>query len=306
MFEPPVESSPLRGWDGSGSLRCYGALTMGFLAEVNWARIGIAAGIAIATAVLISLIGRRWSRRFRERAHEEIDDEAEIRRRQRTATVAGLIVTTIQAIAWFVVVAVILGAAGVPLGPLFASAGVIGVALGFGAQTIVRDTLSGLFIALEGQFDVGDIVDLQTEGGPIAGTIEDLTLRITTVRQYDGTLSMVPNGGIQITSNRTRGWGRAIVDVRVSLTEDPEKVREVLEEAIAEVRAAPPLDGWLREDPKVLGVTQLTDVAQVIRVVAETSPNHRVDTERELRAKIAQRITERGIRVPPVVAGPRP
>ena len=272
----------------------------------DWQRIGIAAGISVVGAIAITLVGRRWSHRLRERAHEELDDEVELRRRQRTATVAGLLVTTIQAVAWFVVLAVILAASGVPLGPLFASAGVIGVALGFGAQTIVRDTLAGLFIALEGQFDVGDIVDLQTEGGPVSGTIEGLTLRITTVRQYDGTVSMVPNGGIQITSNRTRGWGRAIVDVRVALDEDPDRVKAVLDEALTEARSEPPLQEWLREPAKVLGVTQLTDVAQVIRVVAETAPNHRVDTERQLRGRIAQRITERGIRVPPVVAGPRP
>ena len=273
---------------------------------VEWTEVAIAAGIAIVAALVVTLLGRRWVRRLRARAREEIDDEATTQRRQRTATVAGLIVTTVQALAWFIVVAVILAASGVPLGPLFASAGVIGVALGFGAQTIVRDTLAGLFIALEGQFDVGDIVDLQTEGGLVAGTIEDLTLRVTTIRQYDGTVSIVPNGGIWVTSNRTRGWGRAIVDVRVALVEDPDRVKEVLEEVLIEARQTPPLDGWLREDPTVLGVTQLTDVAQVIRVVAETAPNHRVDTERELRGKISRRMGERGIRVPPVVAGPRP
>jgi small conductance mechanosensitive channel len=273
----------------------------------DWQRIALATVISVAAAFAITLVGRRWSRRLRDRARQEFDDELEMRRRQRTATVAGLLVTTIQAVAWFVVLAVILAASGVPLGPLFASAGVIGVALGFGAQTIVRDTLAGLFIALEGQFDVGDIVDLQTEGGPVSGTIEGLTLRITTVRQYDGTVSIVPNGGILITSNRTRGWGRAIVDVRVALDEDPDRVKDVLDEVLSEARSAPPLQEWLREPAKVLGVTQLTDVAQVIRIVAETAPNHRVDTERVLRARLSQGIAEAGIKTPPVlVGGPRP
>ena len=285
---------------------CYGSHTMTLLAIIEWAQVGIAAGISLAAVLVITVLGRRWTRRLRAKAKEPNDDEAEGRRRQRTATVAGLIVTTTQALSWFVALAVVLAASGVPLGPLFASAGVIGVALGFGAQTIVRDTLAGLFIALEGQFDVGDIVALQTEGGPVNGTIEGLTLRITTVRQYDGTVSIVPNGGIQVTSNSTRGWGRAIVDVRVALDEDPDRVKAVLDEVLIEARSGPPLEAWLREPPKVLGVTQLTDVAQVIRVVAETVPNHRVDTERELRGKISQRITERGVRVPPIAAGPRP
>jgi small conductance mechanosensitive channel len=271
------------------------------VATVDWAAIGVAAGISIVAALIVTILGGRWARRLRERASEPIDDEVERGRRQRTATVAGLIVTTIQALAWFIVVAVILAASGVPLGPLFASAGVIGVALGFGAQTIVRDTLSGLFIALEGQFDVGDVVDLQTEGGPVNGTIEGLTLRVTTVRQYDGTVSIVPNGGIYVTSNKTRGWGRAIVDIRVALDEDPDRVKGVLEELLAEVAATPPLKDWLQAPPAVLGVTQLTDVAQVVRVVADTLPNHRVDTEREIRGRIAQRIVERGVKAPPVI-----
>ncbi len=272
---------------------------MTLLAVVDWAKVGIAAGVSVSAALVITLLGRRWAHRLRDKARQHTDDEAEIRRRQRRATVASLIVTTVQAASWFVVIAVVLSAAGVPLGPLVASAGVLGVALGFGAQTIVRDTLAGLFIALEGQFDVGDFVELQTEGGPVNGTIEGLTLRITTVRQYDGTVSIVPNGGIHVTSNRTRGWGRAIVDIRVALDEDPDRVKGVLEEVLEEIRSAPPLGEWLREPPKVLGVTQLTDIAQVIRVVAETAPNHRVDTERELRGRLSQRITERGIRIPP-------
>jgi small conductance mechanosensitive channel len=192
----------------------------------------------------------------------------------------------------------------VPLGPLFASAGVLGVALGFGAQTVVKDTLAGLFIALEGQFDVGDVLDLQTEGGPVTGTVEGLTLRVTIVRQYDGTLSTVPNGSIQVTSNKTRGWGRAIVDVRVALTEDPERVRTVLDALFAQMAGEEPLKDWLRDPPKVLGVTQLTDTAQVIRAVADTLPNHRLEAERTLRARVTTCITENGIAVPPIAGAP--
>jgi small-conductance mechanosensitive channel len=94
------------------------------------------------------------------------------------------------------------------------------------------------------------------------------------------------------------------VDIRVALDEDPERVGRVLDELIDEIAEREPLQGWLRERPQVLGVTQLTDVAEVIRVVAETSPNHRIDTEREIRGRITQRIAEKGIRVPPVTAMP--
>jgi len=131
-------------------------------------------------------------------------------------------------------------------------------------------------------------------------TIEGLTLRITSVRQYDGTLSIVPNGSIQVTSNKTRGWGRAIVDVRVALTEDPDRVRESLEQLLEQLADEEPLKSWLREAPSVLGVVQLTDVAQVERVVAQTTPGNRLEAERFLRERITARITEQGIKVPPV------
>jgi moderate conductance mechanosensitive channel len=267
-----------------------------------WTMFAITVGVAIATAIVITLITRWYVRRLRKRARDAAEDQVEGKRLRRAATVVGLVAGTIRVVAWFVVLAIVLAQLGVPLGPIFASAGVLGVALGFGAQTIVRDTLAGIFITLEAQYDVGDVVDLQTDGGLVSGSIEGLTIRITMVRQFDGTLSIVPNGAIHVTSNKTRGWGRAIVDLRVSIAEDPERIRDVLEELIEELTPADPLRGWLRDRPQVFGVTQLTDVAQIMRVVAETQPNHRADTERYLRERITQRFAERGIRVPPVTA----
>jgi moderate conductance mechanosensitive channel len=265
-----------------------------------WRDLGIKLGLTVAIALVATFLLRTWVRRCERRAKDAADDSMEGPRRRRLATIAGLVSTTLQVLLWIVILFYVLAAFGVPLGPLFASAGVAGVALGFGAQTLVRDTLAGLFIALEGQFDVGDVIELQTEGGPVNGTIEGLTLRITSVREYDGTLSIVPNGSIQVTSNKTRGWGRAIVDVRVALTEDPDRVRESLEGLLEQLANEEPLKSWLREAPSVLGVVQLTDVAQVERVVAQTTPGNRLEAERFLRERITARITEQGIQVPPV------
>lgn len=281
-------------------------MNTGWLAQAErfsaeWVRdVAISTCIAVALAVAVSIATNVWSGRAGRKAEAAGEDRHDARILRRRATVIGLIAGTLQIVAWVTVLLVLMSELGVPLGPLFASAGIIGVALGFGAQTVVKDTLAGLFIALEGQFDVGDVLDLQTEGGPVSGTAEGLTLRVTIVRQFDGTLSTVPNGSIQVTSNKTRGWGRAIVDVRVALTEDPEKVRAVLEELFTTVRDEEPMKGWLREPPAVLGVTQLTDTAQVIRAVAETVPNHRLDVERTLRARSSAAITAHGISVPPV------
>jgi small conductance mechanosensitive channel len=185
----------------------------------------------------------------------------------------------------------------VNLGPLIVGAGIAGVALGFGAQTIVRDTLSGFFILAEGQFDIGDLVELQTTGGPVAGTVEALTLRVTSVRSFDGTLNTVPNGNIEVTSNKTRGWGRAIVDIRLAFDEDVERIRVVLQELFDDLGDVEPFASGLRATPEVLGVIQLATDAQILRVAAETEPARRWEIERDLRERITNRLSERGISI---------
>jgi small conductance mechanosensitive channel len=264
-----------------------------------------AAGLALTliVAVAVTLVGRRYASGLRRRA-KSAGDDAEGRRLRRAATVVSLVATTALVVAWFVFLLVVLDSFGVSIAPLLASAGIAGVALGFGAQSLVKDTISGMFIFIEGQFDVGDIVDLTTDTDTVSGTIERLNLRTTSVRQYDGSLSTIPNGTIQITNNRTRGWGRAVVDIRLALTEDADEVRAVIEELFDQIVDQQPLAGWLRERPEVLGITQMTDVAQVLRVSAETAPSNRMDAERLLREKIVARIAERGIKVPPVAAAP--
>lgn len=282
------------------------ALTPTPFVDVEWWKAnGWGLALLLLVALALTALSRRSVRRFRKRA-KATGDDAEGRRLRRVATVVGLVFGTVVVLAWFVFVLELLDKTGVNIAPVLASAGIAGVALGFGAQTLVRDTISGLFIFLEGQFDVGDVVDLTTGSATVSGTIEGLSLRITTVRQYDGSLSIVPNGAIEITNNRTRGWGRAVVDVRVALAEDADRIRDVMEELFDELEQQEPYREWLRKRPQVLGVTQITDIAKVIRVVAETLPSNRIDAERLLRERISARIAERGIKVPPVVPGAVP
>jgi moderate conductance mechanosensitive channel len=263
-----------------------------------WIRFALGVGIALVIAVVVSVIVHRYVRRYRRRA-QAAGDDAEGRRRRRLATAIGLMGGVIVVIAWSVVVFSLVSFFGVSLGPLIASAGIAGLALGFGAQQLVTDTISGLFIVLEGQFDVGDAIELETDGGTMTGTIEHVSLRTTSVREFDGTLSTVPNGLIQITRNRTRGWGRAIVDLRIALDEDPEKARAVLASLLGDLADQEPFASGLREEPKVLGVTELTEVAQVIRVTAETEPSKRVEVERALRELLGSKLAASGIRMPP-------
>ena len=274
-----------------------------------WTSVGLGLAIIVVVTFVLNVIGRRYVRRLSAKAVEaqESEDRERAQRARRTATVARLLLNTLEIVAWTTVVLIILATMGVSLGPLIASAGIVGVALGFGAQTVVRDTLSGFFILAEHQYDIGDTIELQTSANPVAGTVESFTLRITTIRAFDGTLNIVPNGNIQVTSNRTRGWGRAIVDVRLPYDQDVEQVRGILNDLFDELREAPPFVGALRDGPEVLGVVQLTDTAQVLRVTAETIPSKRWEIERVLRERVTTRLSEKGIAAPPIpVVAPKP
>jgi small conductance mechanosensitive channel len=250
-------------------------------------------GVAIAATIVLSVVLRRFRRRLE--GSPSLTQELNL---QRIATLTGALSTTGVVVIWVVTLLVVMGAFDVPLGPFFASAGVAGVALGFGAQSIVRDTLSGFYILLENQFGVSDVLTLQTSAGPVDGKVEAFSFRVTTLRAFDGTLHTVPNGNISVVSNRSRGWARAIVDVRVAYGENVDRIRDLLEELFEEVRMDPTMRDWIREGPSVLGIDALADYAQVVRIVADTRPSKRFDVERTLRERIARKLDEAGIKVP--------
>ncbi len=251
----------------------------------------------IVAAIVVTIVARLLVARFQRKLEGTVSLTQDLNL-QRAATLTHALSTGAVVLIWTIALLLLLSNLDVNLGPLLASAGVAGVALGFGAQSIVRDTLSGFFILLENQFGVGDVVEVQTTAGAAGGKVESLTLRITTLRAFDGTLHVIPNGNIQLISNKSRGWARAIVDVRVGYAEDVQRVRELLEELFEELRAEPAMRDWLMEGPSVLGIETLADYGQVIRVVAETRPSKRPDVERVLRERISARLAERGIQVP--------
>ncbi len=229
---------------------------------------------------------------------------------QRAATLAHALSATFVVVVWVVAGMLILNYMDVPLAPFITSAGIVGVALGFGAQSIVKDTLTGFFSLLENQFSVGDIFEIRTPANPILGRVEWLTLRATALRAYDGTLHIVPNGNIVLVSNQPLGWGRAIVDTHIAYGQDPEQVRGVLDELFDEfrdeLRKDAEMKAWVMDGPSVLGVETTNDRDVVIRVVAETKPSKKIDVERILRARITQRLSERGIRARCSPPRPRP
>jgi moderate conductance mechanosensitive channel len=247
----------------------------------------------IALTVGLSILLRRFRRRLE--GNPSLTQEINL---QRIATLTGALSTTGIVVIWVVAVLLVLAELNVPLGPFFASAGIAGIALGFGAQSIVRDTLSGFFILLENQFGVSDVVSLQTANGVVDGKVESLSFRVTTLRAFDGTLHTVPNGNIMFVSNKSRGWARAIVDLRLAYGEDLDRIREILEELFEEIRTEETMRDWIREGPSMLGIERLADSAQVVRIVADTRPSKRVDVERALRERIARKLAEAGVQVP--------
>jgi small conductance mechanosensitive channel len=265
---------------------------------------GLIVIVTVVVAIVITIAIKIAVARFRRKLEGTPNLTQELNL-QRIATLTGALSATGLAIVWTIAVLIVLDELGVPLGPIFASAGIVGVALGFGAQSVVKDTLTGFFILLENQFGVGNTVEFLTTAGPVTGRVEWFTLRATAVRAYDGTLHIVPNGNIEVVSNKSRGWARAIVDTRIAYGQDPEEVRSILDELFDELREDPQMKEWSMDGAGVLGVETTSDTGVVIRAVADTRPSKKVDVERLMRARITQRLSERGIRAP-VLAAPPP
>ncbi|HEX5386174.1 MAG TPA: mechanosensitive ion channel family protein [Gemmatimonadales bacterium] len=186
----------------------------------------------------------------------------------------------------------------VEIGPLLAGAGILGLAVSFGAQSLVKDFISGFFFLLENQFALGDVI----EAAGKSGVVEQITLRVVVLRDIEGTRHVIPNGNITVVSNKTAGWGRAIIDVPVGGSEDVDRVlaavREEAQSLSRDEEWRPSLDGV----PDVWGVEALGDNRVVVRAVARTQPGAQWGVGRELRRRFKNRFDAEGIRLPGVPA----
>ncbi len=177
------------------------------------------------------------------------------------------------------------------LGPVLASAGVVGVALGFGAQTLVKDFLSGIFMLVEDQYGVGDVVDL----GEASGTVEAVGLRVTQVRDLQGTLWYVRNGEVLRVGNKTQGWSRAIVEVRVGPDQDVARVDAVLRAAATSLVGDETIGPLLLDEPEVTSFEDLTGESIMLRAMVKTAPAKQWDVQRELRSRIRTALVREGV-----------
>jgi small conductance mechanosensitive channel len=188
---------------------------------------------------------------------------------------------------------------GVPITGLVAPAAVAGVALGFGAQRLVQDLLAGFFIITERQYGYGDVISIAGIGMPVGviGTVEDVTLRVTTVRTQNGEVIITPNGSIVQLTNLSRGWARAVVDVPVPVSVDVNRVSDILRRVGDEAFADEGLHPLLLDPPSVMGVQSIEVDQFQVRVVARTLPGKQFDVGRALRARIAAAFLREGIHV---------
>ena len=188
----------------------------------------------------------------------------------------------------------VLGELGFNLAPLIASAGIVGVALGFGAQSVVADFLSGVFMLLEDQYGVGDIVDL----GEASGTVEDVHLRVTRLRAVDGVVWYVRNGEVIRVGNMSQNWSRALLDIGVSYDSDVPRVKQLIDEEAHRLAAEEPWSELILDEPEVWGVEQLSADAIVVRMVIKTLPGEQWGVARELRQRIKARFDAEGVEIP--------
>jgi len=234
-------------------------------------------------------------RRLRGRTPAEADAQQITERRlQRTQTIGSVLKSTVSIILLVWVGLAILNVLGVNIAPFIASAGVAGLAIGFGAQNLVRDFVTGVFMLLEDQYGVGDIVDL----GDVAGEVQSVGLRITTIRDIDGTLWYVRNGEIARVGNMSQEYAVARIEVPVALTADIERAEQVAIDAALAAAVDPAIADKVLGEPEMLGVQELSPDLLKLRMTLRTRPSAQWAVQRRLRREILRAYDEHGIDLP--------
>jgi small conductance mechanosensitive channel len=213
------------------------------------------------------------------------------RRHQRVRALGSVLHSAASVTIFAIAGVVVLGDLGINLAPLLASAGVVGIAVGFGAQNLVRDYLTGVFMLLEDQYGVGDVISV----GDATGTVETLTLRITRLRDVNGVVWHIRNGTIDQVGNQSQGWARAVIDFPVPYPASLATIRAILDQVAEAAWGDPALRGVMLEKPEVWGAQDVSSTVVTIRIVARTAPLRQWEVERELRARVKTALDAAGI-----------
>ena len=248
--------------------------------------------LILVLALVLLKVARVVLKRVFDRIGQKKEKEEEFRKRAQTLKSTVHFVLTVG----IVIVAVIMGLRelGVDIAPILAAAGILGLAVGFGAQSLVKDLLSGFFILMDNQIRVGDVVEINGKGG----LVEDVNLRITVLRDLAGNVHYVPNGTIDVVTNMTMGYSRYVFEVGVAYREDVEEVIEILKAVDAELRADPAFAADIIEPLEVLGLDQFADSAVIIKARTTTRPIQQWRVGREFNLRLKKAFDSRGIEIP--------
>jgi small conductance mechanosensitive channel len=254
-------------------------------------------GVAlIVTALFIILFIIKLSRRISAKIiiRLEKSEKLDAHRKQRYHTLSSVILSFIKIVVWVLGVLWVLGELGIDYAPFLVAAGGISLAIGFGAQSLVKDVVTGFFLLMEEQFALGDFIEIDGQ----AGTVEKISLRTIKFRGLDGTLHIIPNGSISGVSNKTYQWSRAVVKVGVSYDENTENVLAVLNKVCQEMAGDQQWNDMLIDEPIPQGILSFGDSAVEFRILAKTKPGDQWSVERELHIRIKNAFDRHGIEIP--------
>lgn len=252
--------------------------------------------LRVAGVIFAAFLMTRLLRRIVSKVKTKVEAHTTpMRTLQRTDTLTRVLSSAGIVVIWILVLFLIIEDLGFNLAPLLAGVGIIGLAVGFGAQNLVRDVVTGFFILFEDQYGVGDIIEINETA---AGTVEELTLRVTGLRALDGTLHYISNGNITHVANRSKDWARAIVDVGVAYSEKPSKIRQVLDDVARDAKDDETIGRMLYSVPTIMGVESLGEYEVVWRLLADTKPGRQWEVARMLRERIQIAFEREGIEIP--------
>ena len=260
---------------------------------LNWLQSN---GLTILITLILAAVGlfllRYVTRHLRLRV-QSFDDIDGSLLDKRTETISRVIWTTGSVVIIGTALLIILEEFGVPIFPVLASVGFVGLAFGLGAQTLVKDMISGLFILIEDQFTIGDVVEI----GGVSGPVESITLRKTVVRDLYGTIYHIPNGEVRIVANKSRDWSRALVEVGITYDADVDKAIEALTDIGKILDEESPYAEQVLEEAVVTGVEGLDESSVRLRIMVKTLPGTEWDVQRYLRRQIRLDFAQRGIEI---------
>lgn len=254
--------------------------------------------LIIVGAILVARAIRYGSGRYQERLANnkgELDSVVRTEQNKHRRAVMQVLEWTLIVVVYIMAAILIVLRSGLPTTGLVVPGTVVGAALGFGAQSIVRDLLAGFFIITERQYGFGDVVQLSVSSGAASGTVEDVTLRVTKLRSGDGEVITVPNGSITEVVNSSKDWARAVVDVPVPVSADVTVVNDLLRRVGAEAFADRKIRPLLLDEPTVMGVEAIGVTQMRVRIVARTQPGRQFEVGRYLRARIIEAFNRAGL-----------